>query len=214
MFSKIRASKTNFYWIKWSKIIICSALIGFIASVFALILKHITENFEHLLFSKTEQRPLLIFLFPLIGLSIIYFLRLHLFENQKNKGISEVFESIYSKKKLPAFKITSHFINGFLTVIFGGSTGIEVSTVVSTATMGELASTKDSIFKKHKNVFISAAIAAGVTILFSSPLAGLFFSYENILKKHSKIFIVIHSISVAVAFGLSHLLHEVPLFSA
>lgn len=213
MISKIQVSKANFYWIKWSKIIICSALTGFTASVFALILKSATENYEHLLFSKAEEKPFLIFLFPFMGLSAIYFLRVYLFKNQKNKGISEVLESIYFKKKLPAFKISSHFINGFLTVIFGGSTGIEVSTVVSTATMGELASTKDSIFKKHKNTFISAAIAAGVAILFNSPLAGLFFSYENILKKRSKIFVVTHLVSVAVAFGLSHLFDETPLFS-
>lgn len=213
MISKIQASRSNFYWIKWSKIVIGSILIGFLASIFALILKHITENYEHLLFSKTEQRRFLVFLFPLIGLGIIHFLRLYLFKNKKNKGISEVFDTVYFKKKLPSYKITSHFINGFLTVIFGGSTGIEVSTVVSTATMGELASTKDSVFKKYKNMFIGAAIAAGVTILFNSPLAGIFFSYENILKKRSKIFIVTHSVSVAVAYGVSHLFDEAPLFS-
>src|SRR6478752_1870325 len=114
MFSKIQATKSNFHLIKWSKIVICSALIGFIASIFALILKHVTEKYEHVLFSKTEKTPLLIFLFPLLGLSVIYFLRLYLFKNQKNKGISEVLETIYFKKQLPAFKITSHFINGFL----------------------------------------------------------------------------------------------------
>ena len=55
-----------------------------------------------------------------------------------------------------------------------GSTGIEVSTVVATSALGDMASRKDPIFKKYRKEFIGSAIACGVTLLFS-PLAGLFF---------------------------------------
>lgn len=89
---------------------------------------------------------------------------------------------------MPAYKVTSHFFNGFLTVIFGGSTGIEVSTVLATSTLGELASRKDVIFKKYRKEFMGSAIAAGVSMLFGNPLAGLFFSFETIRKQNTKVF--------------------------
>lgn len=199
---KLQVSKRNVYWIKWSKIAICSSLLGFVAAIFALLFKELVENYEHLLLKRAFDSKWLFFILPLIGLLVIYYLRLYVFKNRKNKGISEVLEAIEFKKKLPSFKIPSHFFNGFLTVVFGGTTGIEVSTVVSTATMGELASKKDPIFKKYKKEFMGAAIAAGVTILFCSPLAGFFFSYETIKKQHSKVFIVTHFFSILIAVGL------------
>lgn len=208
----IQVSKKNVYWIKWSKIIICSSLLGFVAAIFALLFKELVENYEHLLFNRAFNSKWLFFLLPLVGLLVIYYLRLYVFKNRANKGISEVLGAIEYKKKLPSFKIPSHFFNGFLTVAFGGTTGIEVSTVVSTATMGELASKKDPIFKKYKKEFMGAAIAAGVTILFCSPLAGFFFSYETIKKQHSKVFIVTHFFSILIAIGLLNLFELKTLF--
>lgn len=199
---KLHVSKRNVYWIKWSKIAICSSLLGFVAAIFALLFKELVENYEHLLLNRAFNSKWLFLILPLVGLFVIYYLRMYVFKNRKNKGVLEVLEAIEFKKKLPSFKIPSHFFNGFLTVVFGGTTGIEVSTVVSTATMGELASKKDPVFKKYKKEFMGAAIAAGVTILFCSPLAGFFFSYETIKKQHSKVFIITHFFSILVAVGL------------
>lgn len=213
MIDKIKISKSNIHIIKWTTVIACSLLIGIGSSVLTLILKHLTENFESLLFHKVTNQPFLLLLFPFIGLVLIFYSRLYFFKNRKNKGISEVLEVIQDrKKKLASFKIPSHFFNGFLTVIFGGSTGIEVSTVVSTAAMGDLTSRKLNTLSKYKKEFIGAAIAAGVTILFTSPLAGLFFSYENILKKRSKIMLVTHIVSITLAWAIMQFMNETALF--
>jgi len=87
---------------------------------------------------------------------------------------------------LPLYKIPSHFVNGLLTVIFGGSTGIEVSTVVATATIGSGSQQKDKALKSYKSELICAGITAGITALFCSPLAGILFSIEVISKKPLK----------------------------
>ncbi|HUH25868.1 MAG TPA: chloride channel protein, partial [Flavobacterium sp.] len=129
----------------------------------------------------------------------------------KNKGISEVLEAVRSQKKIPSYKVLSHFFNGFLTVVFGGTTGIEVSTVVATAALGDMASRKDVIFKKYRKEFMGAAIASGVTILFCSPLAGLFFSYETIGKQKTKVFWITHILSVAFATAILFLMNVHPL---
>lgn len=208
-----RVSKKNYNWVKWSRISVCSALVGIIVGLITLMFKNVVEEFEHILFHKALFFKPFFIGFPLVGLMLIYCLRYYVFYKKKNKGISEVLEAVHLQKKIPPYKIPSHFFNGFLTVVFGGTTGIEVSTVVATAAMGDMASRKDKVFKKYRKEFIGAAIASGVTLLFCSPFAGLFFSYETIGKQRTKIFWVTHVLSVLFATLILFLMDVEPLFN-
>ena len=194
--------------------IIASALVGILSSFLAISLKKITEHYESLFFIKASNYTFLYFIFPLIGFTIIFFLRLYLFKNKLNKGITEIFESTSSKtKNLPIYKIPSHFINGFFTVIFGGSTGIEVSTVVATATIGSIAQQKGNFLKRYKTDLICAGVAAGITILFNSPIAGILFALEVISRKVSRAFLFTTIVSVTVATVLLFTIDDQALFS-
>lgn len=206
-------TKKNFLWVKWSRVVYCAALVGIIVGLITLMFKNLVEQYEHLLYNKAQNFKLFFFIFPVIGLIIIHFLRMYVFNKKKNKGISEVLEAVRNDKKLPANKVPSHFFNGFLTVVFGGSTGIEVSTVVATSALGDMASRKDPIFKKYRKEFIGSAIACGVTLLFCSPLAGLFFSYETIGKQRTKVFWVTHLVSVGFASLILLLMNVTPVFN-
>lgn len=208
---KTNVSRKNYQWVKWSRIVLCSVLVGIVVGLITSMFKNLVEEYEYLLLYKAQNFKPFFILFPFIGLVLIYFLRQFVFYKKKNKGISEVLEAVRGQKKIPVYKIPSHFFNGFLTVIFGGTTGIEVSTVVATAALGDMASRKDSIFKKYRKEFIGAAIASGVTILFSSPLAGLFFSYETIGKQKTKIFWTTHIVSVTFAMTILLLTNAAPL---
>lgn len=206
--------RKNLLLIKFQKLIIASFLIGFLCAMLALTLKHVTENYEHILLRQSQNNPLYLLVFPVLGLSVIYLLRQYLFKKKENKGIKEIFESTGSKSKnLPLYKIPSHFFNGFLTVIFGGSTGIEVSTVVASATIGSVAQQKENLFRQYKTELISAGVAAGITALFSSPAAGILFALEVISKKPTKTFFLTTTIAVAMAFGLVYVMDEQPLFA-
>ena len=210
-YSKIRK---NITFIKFEKLVVVSVLIGFLSAFLAVSLKTITEHYETILLAKTVQSKVFIFIFPIFGLSVIYFLRQYLFKKKENKGITEIFESTKSKNKnLPLYKIPSHFINGLLTVAFGGSTGVEVSTVVASAAIASSAQQKENLFKKHKTELICAGVAAGITALFCSPIAGILFAYEVISKKINKIFLVTTGIAVSIAFAFIHVLDEKPLFA-
>lgn len=212
--SAIATIKKNYPFIVIKKLIIASALVGVLSSFLAIALKKITEHYETLFFFKASNYTVLYFLFPLIGLTIIFFLRLYLFKNKENKGITEIFESTKSKtKNLPVYKIPSHFINGFFTVIFGGSTGIEVSTVVATATIGSVAQQKGNFLKKYKTDLICAGVAAGITILFNSPIAGILFALEVISRKVSRTFLITTIVSVVVATLLLFVIDDQALFS-
>ena len=208
---KTNVSRKNYQWVKWSRIVLCAVLVGIAVGLITSMFKNMVEEYEHLLLHKAKNFKLFFILFPFIGLALIYFLRQFVFYKKKNKGISEVLEAVREQKKIPSYKIPSHFFNGFLTVIFGGTTGIEVSTVVATAALGDMASRKDVIFKKYRKELIGAAIASGVTILFASPLAGLFFSYETIGKQKTKVFWTTHIVSVAFAMLILLLTNGKPL---
>ncbi len=205
--------KKNHRYIVFQKLVVVSILIGFLASFLALTLKTLTEHYERIFFYKSISSPWLLVIFPVFSLSVIYFLRIYLFKKKPNKGIKEVFEVTQNKNKnLPLFKIPSHFINGLLTVVFGGSTGIEVSTVVATATIGSIAQQKENTFRTYKSELIGAGIAAGITALFGSPIAGIFFVLEVISKKTTKVFFLTNGIAVLVSTALLLLLDEKPLF--
>ena len=211
---KASTIRKNHNLIKLQKLIIASLLTGFLSAFLGLALKKITEHYEAIFFAKTQTSWIFLLIFPFVGLSVIYFLRRFLFKNKQNKGIKEIFESTNSKRKnLPLYKIPSHFINGFLTVIFGGSTGIEVSTVVATAAIGSVAQQKENLFRQYKVELICAGVAAGITVLFSSPFAGLLFAYEVISKKITKAFLIAGILAVSIAMGLILILEEKPLFS-
>lgn len=214
MMHPITSIKKNLVFIKFRKLVVASLLIGFLSAMLAVTLKQVTENYEKILFAQSQSNRLYVLLFPVLGLSVIYFLRQYLFKKKENKGIKEIFESTASKKKnLPLYKIPSHFFNGFLTVIFGGSTGIEVSTVVATATIGSVAQQKENLFRQYKTELISAGVAAGITALFSSPIAGILFVLEVISKKRSRTFFLTTGIAVLVAYGLLFIIDEPPLFA-
>lgn len=206
--------KRNYQLIKFRKLVIVSILIGFLSAFLGVILKKVTEHYEEIFFNKATTNPIFFVVFPVFGLSIIYFLREYLFKKKENKGIKEIFESTNTKSKnLPSYKIPSHFINGLLTVIFGGSTGIEVSTVVASATIGSVAQRKENVFRQYKTELICAGVAAGVTALFGSPIAGILFAFEVISKKVTRAFLISNLIAVVVAFGLIFLMNEKPLFN-
>ncbi len=195
------------------KLVVVSVVIGFFAALLAVTLKRMTEHYEEMLLVRAAHNSLFLLIFPFFGLSMIYIFRKYLFRRKVNKGIKEVFESTARNKPLPSYKIPSHFINGLLTVSFGGSTGIEVSTVVSTAAIGSLAQEKEKIFRKYKTELICAGVTAGITALFCSPLAGLLFAYEVISKKVNRIFLITNLIAAAIAFAFVVVLQEKPLFA-
>jgi CIC family chloride channel protein len=184
-------------------VLVAAAFTGVLSALIADTLKVMTEHYEEIFFHQMHFNRYLIFALPLIGLSTIHILRKFLFKNKANKGIKEVLDTINKNDfTLPSYKIPSHYFNGFLTVIFGGSTGIEVSTVVATASVGALSSRKMNFLRKYRTDLVCAGLAAGVTALFNAPIAGFLFAFEVFANRRSKL----HSASVITAILASYLL--------
>jgi CIC family chloride channel protein len=198
---------------EYFKLILISILIGLLCAVFGDSLKMTTAYSEDILSVIVSKHSLLYILFPITGLSIIHLLRVQFFKKKENKGIKEIYDTLKTRhNELPAYKIPSHYINGFITVIFGGSTGIEVSTVVSAATIGAVVQNKAKIHTAFRKELIYAGIAAGITALFNSPAAGILFSLEVISKKISRNAIISIVIAAITAFIFNYFFYNKPLF--
>ena len=184
------------------RLIVASLFVALGSALLAFTLKHLTEYFEHLFFLKIKNYNTIFFIFlPTLGITAIFFLRKFFFQNRKNKGITEIYKTLDQRKDhLALFKIPSHFINGFLTVIFGGSTGVEVSTVVATATIGNFVYEKEFSARMYKRELICAGVVAGVAILFTSPLAGFLFAMEVIARKVRKSLVISCGVSALVSW--------------
>ena len=191
-------------------------MVGLASAILAFTLKHLTEFFEHYFFNFVQNKYAVLFIIlPSIGITAIYFLRKYLFQNRKNKGITEIYKTLDQRKDhLPLFKIPSHFFNGFLTVIFGGSTGVEVSTVVATATIGNYAYEKEFSARMYKRELICAGVVAGVAILFTSPLAGFLFAMEVIARKTRKSLIIACASSALISWIFIELFDSKRILSA
>ncbi|MBC7417372.1 MAG: chloride channel protein, partial [Pedobacter sp.] len=147
--------------VNYLKLLISSILVSLASALLAASLKSITEKYEDLIFHKVSGIPILFIILPSVGITIIYFLRKYVFSGKQNKGIKEIYQTLDNRKNsLPAYKIPSHYFNGFLTVIFGGSTGVEVSTVVATAAVGALAQRKTAIANIYRTELVCAGVAA------------------------------------------------------
>ena len=194
-------------------LLVGSVVVGFLATLLGYTLKKITAFVEELLLDRFREIPWLYIVAPIVGIALIYFSRKYFFRGKKNKGIKEIFQTLeHRKDELPFYKVPSHYINGFFTVIFGGSTGIEVSTVVATAALGATIYRKDSIANIYKAELICAGVAAGIAILFGSPIAGFLFSIEVISRKITKTMIFSCGISVLIAWLFVLFLDDQPIF--
>lgn len=188
-------------------------IVGFCATLLAQTLKYFTAVAEEGFLDVLQDWPLLYFVFPPIGISLIFLSRKYLFKGKKNKGIKEIFSTINRRKnQLPPYKIPSHYLNGFLTVIFGGSTGIEVSTVVATAALGNSAHRKSNLAKTYKTELICAGVSAGIATLFGSPVAGFLFAVEVISGKLTRSIFISASSAVLVSWLYIHFFDVKPLF--
>lgn len=197
------------------KLIGSSALVSIVCCVLAYSLKHSTAYVQEELFESVSSWDAKLFIvLPSIGITAIYFLRKYAFQNRKNKGIKEIYTTLETRKDhLPFFKIPSHYINGFLTVVFGGSTGVEVSTVVASATVGNQAYKRLHSAWAYKTELICAGVIAGVTLLFGSALGGFLFAFEVIARRYNKTLLISGLTSMALASVFVYYLDASPLFT-
>ena len=91
---------------------ILSVLVGFLAGIGAVVLKNLTHFFQHLLEGNLVRyyHNAFYFLFPIIGLAIVYFVIKYIIRKKVNHGIPSTLFAI--SKKHPRVKLTTQSMWG------------------------------------------------------------------------------------------------------
>jgi len=196
---------------------ISSAIIGLLAGLSAVILK----NSTHFIQEKLEQgfikdiHHAFYFIFPLIGLIIVYILKKFFIRRKLGHGIPVILFSISKLKGvIPRYQMWASLITAPFTVGFGGSAGLEGPIVATGAAMGSNFARLMHLNQSTKTLLIGAAVAGVFSSIFQAPIAAIVFTVEVFsleLTMVSMIPILLASITAVLTsyffFGDDILLH-------
>ena len=162
-------------------IYILSILVGFLAGFGTFILKDLTFLIEELLqgnFIK-EYHYSLYFIFPIIGLFLVFCIKKFVIKRDIGHGISTTLHAISSRNgMIQRYKIFASLITAPITVGFGGSAGLQGPAVSSGAALGSNVAQLFHMTSKTRMLLIGCATAGAMSSMFQAPIAAIIFAVE------------------------------------
>ncbi|TXD47702.1 chloride channel protein [Polaribacter sp. IC073] len=162
-------------------IYILSILVGFLAGVGAVILKNLTHFFQHLLEGNLVRyyHNAFYFLFPIIGLTIVYFVIKYVIRNKVSHGIPSTLFAISKRKGImKRYQMLASVLTAPLTVGFGGSVGLEGPTVATGAAISSNVARLFHLNQATRSLLIGCAAAGALSSIFKAPIAAIIFAIE------------------------------------
>ncbi|WP_142784838.1 chloride channel protein [Changchengzhania lutea] len=158
-----------------------SILVGFLAGLGTVLLKNLTHYikllFELDLFNNYQNS--LYFIFPIIGLLLVFIIKKIWLKKHIGHGISS---TLYAISKLngiiPRYNIFAALITAPLTVGFGGSVGLQGPAVSVGSALGSNAARLFHMNTKTRMLLIGCAAAAAMSSMFKAPIAAIIFAVE------------------------------------
>ncbi len=160
---------------------ILSIVIGFTSGVGAVLLKNLTHFIQHLLEIKLIQyyHHAFYFLFPILGLTLVYFIIKYVIRNKVDHGIPSTLYAISKRKGImKKYQMFGSILTAPLTVGFGGSVGLEGPTVATGAALGSNISRMFHMNQTSRNLLIGCAAAGAMSSIFKAPIAAIIFAIE------------------------------------
>jgi CIC family chloride channel protein len=162
-------------------IFVLSVLVGFLAGIGTVLLKNFT-HYIRLLFELdffNNYQNSLYFIFPIIGLILVYIIKQTWLKKHIGHGISS---TLYAISKLngiiPRYNIYAALITAPLTVGFGGSVGLQGPAVSVGAALGSNAARLFHMNAKTRMLLIGCAAAGAMASMFKAPIAAIIFAIE------------------------------------
>ncbi|MCF7559343.1 chloride channel protein [Sabulilitoribacter multivorans] len=160
---------------------ILSILVGFLAGMGTVLLKNFT-HYIRLLFELdffNNYQNTLYFIFPIIGLILVYIIKQTWLKKHIGHGISS---TLYAISKLngiiPRYNIYASLITAPLTAGFGGSVGLQGPAVSVGAALGSNAARLFHMNSKTRMLLIGCAAAGAMASMFKAPIAAIIFAIE------------------------------------
>lgn len=162
-------------------IFILSILVGFLAGMGTVVLKNLT-HYIRLLFELdffNNYQNSLYFIFPIIGLFLVYVIKQIWLKKHIGHGISS---TLYAISKLngiiPRYNIYAALITAPLTAGFGGSVGLQGPAVSVGSALGSNAARLFHMNTKTRMLLIGCAAAGAMASMFKAPIAAIIFAVE------------------------------------
>ena len=160
---------------------IACAVIGLLTGLAAVALKNLTHLIQEILEGKfiSEIHNALYFVFPVIGLLLVFLVKKFLIKKPLEPGIpSTLFAISKLKSIMPGYQMWSSLITAPLTVGFGGSVGLEGPTVATGAAIGSNFGRALHLNQATRTLLIGAAAAGAMSSIFKAPIAAIVFAVE------------------------------------
>ena len=160
---------------------VLSVLVGFLAGLGTLVLKNLTYFFQSIVegnFLK-DFKSSLYFIFPIIGLILVYYIKIKFIKKPIGHGISTTLYSISKKSGIiEKYKMYASLITAPITVGFGGSAGLQGPAVSTGAALGSYVSQLFRMNTKTRMLLIGCATAGAMSSMFQAPVAAIIFAVE------------------------------------
>ncbi|MDP4989574.1 MAG: chloride channel protein, partial [Polaribacter sp.] len=120
-------------------IYVLSILVGFLAGLGTAVLKNLTFFFESVLEGKfiRDFHYSLYFIFPIIGLILVYYIKKKIIKKEIGHGISTTLHAVSKRQGIiESYKMYASLITAPITVGFGGSAGLQGPAVSTGAALG------------------------------------------------------------------------------
>jgi CIC family chloride channel protein len=162
-------------------IYILSILVGFLAGMGTVMLKNLTHYIQLLFelnFFKNHHHALY-FIFPIIGLLLVYIIKQTWLKKHIGHGISSTLHAISKLNGIiPKYNVYASLITAPLTVGFGGSVGLQGPAVSVGAALGSNAARLFHMNTKARMLLIGCAATGAMASMFKAPIAAIVFAVE------------------------------------
>ena len=162
-------------------IYLLSVFVGFLAGVGTYILKNLTYLIESGLQGNIirDYHYSFYFIFPIIGLFLVYFVKKFIIKKEIGHGISTTLHAISKRNGIIArYKMYASLITAPLTVGFGGSAGLQGPAVSTGAALGANMAQLFRMNAKTRMLLIGCATAGAMSSMFQAPIAAIIFAVE------------------------------------
>ena len=160
---------------------ILSVIVGFLAGLGTLVLKNLTFFFHDILEGRfiKDIHYLLYFIFPIIGLVLVYYIKKKVIKKEIGHGISTTLHAVSKRKGIiEKYRIYASLITAPITVGFGGSVGLQGPAVSTGAALGSWTSQLFHMNTKNRMLLIGCATAGAMSSMFKAPVAAIIFALE------------------------------------
>jgi CIC family chloride channel protein len=158
-----------------------SVLVGLLAGLGTVMLKNLTHYIQLLFQLKIflNYQKSLYFIFPILGLILVYIIKQTWLKKHIGHGISTTLHAISKLNGIiPRYNIYAALITAPLTVGFGGSVGLQGPAVSVGSALGSNAARLFHMNTKTRMLLIGCAAAGAMASMFKAPIAAIIFAIE------------------------------------